>query len=519
MSRAGIDESDPAHRRIFCFSMSEQYSPGAAAPTLRRKLRARHLTMIAIGGSIGTGLFVASGSTVAQAGPGGALTAYILIGAMVYFLMTSLGELAAYMPVSGTFATYGALYVDEGFGFALGWNYWYNWAVTIAVELAAAQLVMQYWFPHTPGVLWSALFLGLMFLLNAFSVRGFGEAEYWFAIIKVVTVIAFIIIGTLMIFGIMRSGATGTPPGLKNLTAGDAPFVGGLPALIGVAMIAGFSFQGTELIGVAAGESADPAKNIPRAVRQVFWRILLFYVLAILVIGILIPYTDPNLLKKDVSTISVSPFTLVFRNAGLAVAAGVMNAVILTAVLSAGNSGMYASTRMLHNLAVEGRAFRIFARLTRNGVPLMALLATTAVGALCFLSSLFQNNAVYLWLLNLSGMTGFIAWLGIAVSHYRFRKGLAAQGLDPARLPYRSPFFPYGPIFAFALCMAVTLGQNYQAFMSGKIDWVGVAATYIGIPVFLLIWLGYRIVRKSHIVAPHEMKFPGFPHGAAARNI
>ncbi|GAA0847310.1 amino acid permease [Cupriavidus pauculus] len=483
---------------------------GAQAPGLRRTLRARHLTMIAIGGSIGTGLFVASGATIAQAGPGGALAAYVLIGAMVYFLMTSLGELAAYMPVSGSFATYGALYVDEGFGFALGWNYWYNWAVTIAVELAAAQLVMQYWFPDTPGVLWSAAFLAIMFALNAISVRGFGEAEYWCALIKVITVVAFIIIGTLMICGIMR-GDFSHANGLANLTMGDAPFVGGLPAMIGVAMIAGFSFQGTELIGVAAGESADPARTIPRAVRQVFWRILLFYVLAILIIGILIPYNDPSLLKSDVETVGVSPFTLVFRHAGLAFAAGVMNAVILTAVLSAGNSGMYASTRMLYNLATEGRAPRIFARLTRNGVPLVALLATTAVGALCFLTSLFESKSVYLWLLNLSGMTGFIAWLGIAISHYRFRRGFVAQGLDPDRLPYRSPFFPYGPIFAFALCMIVTLGQNYQAFTDGNIDWVAVAATYIGIPIFLMIWLGYRIVRKTHFVRYADMKFPPLP--------
>lgn len=504
--------NDPIRATDECLPMSSQSNTkeGAQAPGLRRTLRARHLTMIAIGGSIGTGLFVASGATIAQAGPGGALAAYVLIGAMVYFLMTSLGELAAYMPVSGSFATYGALYVDEGFGFALGWNYWYNWAVTIAVELAAAQLVMQYWFPDTPGVLWSAAFLAIMFALNAISVRGFGEAEYWCALIKVITVVAFIIIGTLMIFGIMR-GDFSHANGLANLTMGDAPFVGGLPAMIGVAMIAGFSFQGTELIGVAAGESADPARTIPRAVRQVFWRILLFYVLAILIIGILIPYNDPSLLKSDVETVGVSPFTLVFRHAGLAFAAGVMNAVILTAVLSAGNSGMYASTRMLYNLATEGRSPRIFARLTRNGVPLVALLATTAVGALCFLTSLFESKSVYLWLLNLSGMTGFIAWLGIAISHYRFRRGFVAQGLDPDRLPYRSPFFPYGPIFAFALCMIVTLGQNYQAFTDGKIDWVAVAATYIGIPIFLMIWLGYRIVRKTHFVRYADMKFPPLP--------
>lgn len=490
---------------------ASQDTRGAAAadtarPTLQRKLRARHLSMIAIGGSIGTGLFVASGATIAQAGPGGALAAYLLIGAMVYFLMTSLGELAAYMPVSGSFSTYGSMYVEEGFGFALGWNYWYNWAVTIAVELAAAQLVMQYWFPDTPGMLWSALFLALMFGLNAISVRGFGEAEYWCSLVKVVTVIAFIAIGTLMIFGILRGDV---PASLANLTLGDAPFVGGLPAMIGVAMIAGFSFQGTELIGVAAGESADPARNIPRAVRQVFWRILLFYVLAIAVIGVLIPYTDPSLLKSDVQTIGVSPFTLVFRNAGLAFAAGLMNAVILTAVLSAGNSGMYASTRMLYNLATEGRAPRVFARLTRNGVPMPALLATTAVGALCFLTSMFESKAVYLWLLSLSGMTGFIAWLGIAISHYRFRKGWMRRGLDLSRLPYRSPFFPYGPIFAFVLCMVIALGQNYQAFLNGNIDWWSVAATYIGIPIFLAIWLGYRWTRGTRFVGYEEMRFPG----------
>ncbi|MDN7497207.1 amino acid permease [Burkholderia gladioli] len=486
----------------------------AASPQLKRSLKARHLTMIAIGGSIGTGLFVASGASISQAGPGGAILAYLLIGLMVYCLMMSLGEMAALMPVSGSFATYGAKYVDEGFGFALGWNYWYNWAVTIAVELVAAQLVMNYWFPHVPGVWWSALFLGVMFLLNVMTVRGFGEAEYWFALIKVVTVLAFIATGLLMIFGILKGGPS---PAWANFAIGDAPFAGGLPAMMGVAMIAGFSFQGTELIGVAAGESENPRTTIPRAVRQVFWRILLFYVFAILVIGMLVPYTDPSLLKSDVTDIGVSPFTLVFRHAGLAFAAGVMNAVILTAVLSAGNSGMYASTRMLYNLATEGRAPRLFAKLSRSGVPRNALYATTAVGALCFLSSLYGDKTVYLWLLNTSGMTGFIAWLGIAVSHYRFRKGFEKQGFAPSQLPYRSRLFPYGPIFAFLLCLVIAFGQDYQAFLSNRIDWVGVLATYVGIPLFLLVWLGYRMLRKSRFVRYEDMEIAPWLEGGAQR--
>ncbi|CCG87747.1 amino acid permease [Erwinia piriflorinigrans] len=474
-------------------------------PGLRRELKARHLTMIAIGGSIGTGLFVASGATISQAGPGGALLSYALIGLMVYFLMTSLGELAAFMPVSGSFATYGAKYVEEGFGFALGWNYWYNWAVTIAVDLVASQLVMNWWFPDTPGWIWSALFLSLIFLLNYISVKGFGEAEYWFSLIKVVTVVVFIVVGVMMIAGILRGAESA---GWQNWQIGDAPFSGGFSAMIGVAMIVGFSFQGTELIGIAAGESKDPAKNIPRAVRQVFWRILLFYVFAILVISLIIPYTDPSLLRTDIKDISVSPFTLVFQHAGLLSAAAVMNAVILTAVLSAGNSGMYASTRMLYTLASEGKAPRIFARLSKGGVPRNALYATTVVAGLCFLTSMFGNQTVYLWLLNTSGMTGFIAWLGIAISHYRFRKGYMMQGGDLSGLPYRSGFFPFGPVFAFVLCLMITLGQNYQAFLADRIDWYGVAATYIGIPLFLLIWLGFRLSRKSRFVKYGEMEFP-----------
>ena len=483
-------------------------SVGAPPPQLRRTLQARHLTMIAIGGSIGTGLFVGSGTTIAQAGPGGALLAYMVIGLMVYFLMTSLGELAAYMPVSGSFATYGSLYVDEAFGFALGWNYWFTWAITIAVELAAAQLVMQYWFPDVAPWIWSALFLGLMFGLNAFAVRGFGEAEFWFSLVKVVTVLVFIALGCLMIFGILRGNVpTGLQAALNNFTVGDAPFVGGAQAMIGVALIAGFSFQGTELIGVAAGESADPGRTIPRALRQVFWRILLFYVLAIAVIGLLIPYTDPNLLKAGVESVGVSPFALVFRNAGLAMAAGVMNAVILTAVLSAGNSGMYASTRMLYDMARHGRAPRIFGRLSRQGVPIVALVATVAVGAMCFLTTMFRSQNIYLWLLNMSAVTGFIVWLGVAVSHYRFRKGFIEQGRDLAELPYRSPFFPWGPIFAFVLCLVVTLGQNYQAFLGPKVDWAGVLGTYIGLPIFLAVWAGYRWKRGTRFVRYADMRF------------
>lgn len=468
---------------------------------LQRKLGARHLNMIAIGGSIGTGLFLASGATIANAGPGGALLAYVLIGIMIYFLMTSLGELATHNPTSGAFFTYGTKYVEGGFGFALGWNYWYNWAITVAFELVAVQFIMKFWFPDIPGVYWSAIFLAIILGINALTVKGFGESEFFFSLIKVLAIIAFIIIGIWMIVKIMLT------PGVEafaNWSIGDAPFVGGFQALIGVAMIAGFSFQGTEMVGVAAGESKDPKKTIPVAIKQIFWRILLFYIVCIFIIGTLIAYNDPRLLQAAATDdIALSPFTLLYEKAGFAFAASIMNAVILTAILSAGNSGMYSSTRMLFDMARKGSAPKMFARLDPRGVPMNALYATTAIAALCFLTTFFGEQEVFNWLLNMSGMCGFIVWLGIAISHYRFRKGYLAQGYKLEDLAYRAKFFPFAPWFAFILCTIVVLGQNYQDVLAGH--WMGVLSTYISIPLFLAIWFGYKWKKKTKLVSYQEM--------------
>lgn len=468
---------------------------------LQRKLGARHLNMIAIGGSIGTGLFLASGATIANAGPGGALLAYCLIGIMIYFLMTSLGELATHNPTSGAFFTYGTKYVEGGFGFALGWNYWYNWAITVAFELVAVQFIMKFWFPDIPGFYWSAIFLSVIFAINSLSVKGFGESEFLFSLVKVIAIIVFIIIGIAMIAKIMLTPNMVT---FANWTKGDAPFVGGLQAMIGVAMIAGFSFQGTEMVGVAAGESKDPKKTIPVAIKQIFWRILLFYVVCIFIIGTLVAYDDPRLLQAAASeNIALSPFTLLYEKVGFAFAAGLMNAVILTAILSAGNSGMYSSTRMLFDMARKGSAPKIFGKLDSRGVPMNALYATTAIAALCFLTTFIGEQQVFSWLLNMSGMCGFIVWLGIAISHYRFRKGYLAQGYKLEDLAYKAKFFPFAPWFAFILCAIVVLGQNYQAFITG--DWLGVLSTYISIPLFLAIWLGYKWKNKTKLVSYQDM--------------
>ncbi len=475
---------------------------------IRRDLKTRHLSMIAIGGSIGTGLFLASGNAIHTAGPGGALVAYIAIGIMVYFLMTSLGEMATYMPVSGSFSTYVSRFVDPAFGFALGWNYWFNWAITLAVDISTAAIIVQFWLPNTPAWLWSAIFLILIFGLNALSVKAYGESEYWFSIIKVATVIIFLIVGVLTIVGILG----GEVIGFSNFTAGDAPFKGGFFAILGTFLIAGFSFQGTEMVGIAAGESATPETSVPKAIKQVFWRILLFYIFAIFIIGMIIPYTNPNLLSAEATDVAISPFTLVFEKAGLAFAASVMNAVILTSVLSAGNSGLYASTRMLWAMARDKKAPKFLGKVNRRGIPMAALIVTTIVGAMTFITTLTENGTViYTWLLSASGLTGFIAWVGIAISHYRFRKAFIKQGHDLSELKYKAKFFPFGPILALILCILVIVGQDYAAFLKPEFTnpawWQKIGISYIGLPIFLVFWLSFKFTNKTKVIPLEDCKF------------
>jgi lysine-specific permease len=456
--------------------------------------------MLAIGGSIGTGLFLASGNAIYQAGAGTTIVAYILVGLMVYCLMTSLGEMASILPVTGSFSTYASRFVDPALGFAFGWNYWYSWAVTIAVELSAGAILMKYWFPTIPAYIWSFLFLLLFVVFNLISVRGFGEAEFWFALIKVVAIIAFLVIGTLLFFGVIG----GEPVGMRNITAGQGAFHGGWLALFHALVVAGFSFQGTELVGVTAGESKEPSKTIPRAVRQIFWRILLFYTLSLLLIGLLIPPDDPHLLGGDESNVALSPFTLVFSVAGFTGAASLVNFIVLTAVLSAGNAAIYTCTRMLWHLAKEKQAPQLLAAVNRRGVPVFALVLTIVVSALTFLSSYFGEDKVYTWLLNASGLSGFIIWLGIAISHYRFRKAWMVQGRSLRELPYRARWFPFAPLFAGGFCFLIILGQAVQT----EFSWYGLLVAYISVPLFLLLYVIYKWRYKTKWVPLKQIKLP-----------
>ncbi|KAF9160892.1 hypothetical protein DFQ26_005076 [Actinomortierella ambigua] len=477
---------------------ADAVSQNGSHKKLQRNLAARHLTMISLGGTIGTGLFLASGSSIAIAGPGNAQIAYTVIGSMVYCFMSSLGEMTTYLPITGSINAYGTRFFDPALGFMLGWVYWFSWSVTLATELVAAGVIIDYWIPLSvcPGWVWALVFIVVLTTLNMTTVKAYGEAEYWMSLIKVLAVIVFIIVGFLYIGGAIGTPIPGAPkPGTEVFDMD--PFKGGIGALFQIFLTAGFSFQGAELVGIAAGEAKNPRKNVPKAIRQVFWRILLFYVLTILIIGMIIPVNDPELANPD-GDIASSPFTRVFELAGITAGDDIMNAVILVAVLSAGNSGLYASSRALHTLSKEGNAPRFFGYVNRWGVPVYCVMATALVGCLAFVVSLVGQGVAYSWLLSLASTTGFIAWMGIAFCHIRFRMAYKAQGRSLNDLPYVSKLYPFGPFYTLAICTVILVSQGYTAF--SPFDVQAFLSAYITLPFVAILYFGNKFYARTKIL-------------------
>ncbi|CAO3690861.1 unnamed protein product [Umbelopsis ramanniana] len=484
-------------------SLSEESISVNEPHHLKRNLKARHIQMIALGGTIGTGLFVASGKAIATGGPAGSLLAYMVVGILVFCVMMSLGEMAAFIPIAGSFSHFATRYVDSSMGFCVGWVYWANWAVGVAVELTGVAMIMEYWIDSVNSVVWSIIALVIVACFNLFSVKGYGEVEYWFSFIKVITVVIFVIVGLCVDTGAIG----GVNHGSSNWHIPGAPFHDGFLGFFNCLIAAAFSFNGVEIVGITAGESANPHKTVPSAVKQVFVRIVLFYVMTILVIGLNIPYTDPRLLSASGTNVAVSPFTLVFEMAGAAWAADLMNAILLVTMVSAANSGVYSSSRTLMALAQDGKAPRFFTFVNRFGIPIWAVLASCLIGCLAFLTSLFGSGVVFNWLTNLTSVAGLITWVIISLTHLRFRKGLLAQGYDLKSLPYVSKLHPYCDIFSIVIGTIVIFGQGYKTFTTNPIDASNVIAAYIGLIFGIALYVGHKVVRRPAFVKLHEMDF------------
>ncbi|MEH7346034.1 amino acid permease [Bacillus sp. JJ1532] len=414
---------------------------------LNRSMKRRHLFMLSLGGVIGTGLFLNVGYTINQSGAGGALIGYLFGGLILYLVMVCLGELAVYMPVTGSFQAYATKFINPSAGFALGWMYFIGSATTAGVEFTAAGIIMQRWLPDVSIWIWCAIFIVLLFSLNALTTKGFAESEYWFAGIKVVAVIFFIIIGAAAVFGIIPL-ADRPAPHFQNL-APSGLFPAGIAILFVTMMNVIFSYQGSELIGIAAGESEDPEKNIPRAIRNVLVRIIVFYISSIIVLSAIFPSAELGLLE--------SPFVTLMDLAGIPYAPDIMNFVILTAILSVGNSCLYASTRLLWAMAHEGMAPKRFGKLSKRKVPFAALVFTMLFSLLSLLTSVIAADTVFVLLMSIAGISVTISWMGIALSQFMFRRKYIQAGGKIEDLKYKVPLYPLVPIICIVFCLAILI--------------------------------------------------------------
>ncbi|KAJ5112772.1 hypothetical protein N7532_000817 [Penicillium argentinense] len=482
-------------------------------PDLQRRLRSRHLQMIAIGGTIGTGLFIGSGTAISYAGPVGALIAYIFVGSIVFSVMTALGEVATFLPIPGAFASYATRLVDPSLGFAMGWIYWFSWASTFALELTATGLIIQFWEKSVPIAVFIAVFWVVIILLNLLPVSFFGETEFWLSSIKVLTVIGFMIFAICMNAGVGDEGYLGfrywvDPGPFKNYLLEDQPSLAKFLGFWAVLIKAGFSYQGTELVGIAAGETENPRKTIPSAIRKSFFRIIFFFIFTIFFIGIVVPSNDDRLTASEGSGASAnnanaSPFVIAAKRAGVNVLPSIINAVLLTVVLSAANSNVYSGSRILVGLAHEGFAPRFFVKTTKWGVPYWSVLFTALFGLLGFLNVSNAGSTVFDWLMQIAGLAGFITWTSLNICHLAFMRALKARGISRDILPYKALLQPYFSYYGLFFNVLIIITQGFTAFVP-NFSITDFFIDYLSLILFAVLYIGHKVIVRPAFVKPLE---------------
>ena len=483
---------------------------------LQRAISQKQLTMIGFGGAIGAGLWFSSGEALAMGDPGAALLVYALMGILVYFMMTSLGEMATKIPLSGSFATYATRFVDPALGFTMGWSYYFSCAVRITFTIIIGARIIQFWLPPEilPPFIPSLIIFILVFLfaLKFNSTKGFGASESWFVGIRLVAIILFLVFALLMLLGII-----GQSPGLSNweyaIKEGglNSPIPGNATWIIMLLPIAAFSYQGVEVIGLSAGEASDPDKSIPKSINTVVWRILLFYIGGILMISLLVPFDDPHLFGAEVDwyeyemRVAYSPFTLVFYNAGFIFFASVMNTIALIAVIACGNSGFFCATRMLIAMSNEGKASKAMGKINKRGIPMNALLFTSVIVFAGFFVDRMPYIEIFDYLLGMGMMMWLFVWLCIALCHWRFRKAYKAQGYKIEDLKYRAKLYPYGAVFGAILCVIAIIGSGLDSLIDFDLVWA--IQLYLPILIIILLFVIYKLVKKTKVVPLDKCDF------------
>ncbi|KAK6198079.1 general amino acid permease [Scheffersomyces amazonensis] len=485
------------------FTELERAALVTATSPLSKHLKTRHLSLISLGAAIGSGLFIASSQSLSHAGPLGLLLVWFIIGVITFMTMSSLSELATAFPVSGAFVTFTTLFIDSSFGFAIAWNYAIQWLVTLPLELVAASMCIQYWDASINPCVWVTIFYITIVIINLFGVRGYGEAESLFSIIKIVAVIGFNILSIIIVAG----GVPGQPyiggkywhkpeGGLFNTVE---PF----KQCCYIIANASFAYAGTEIFALAAVESKSPKKSINRARLQIFYRIFVFYFVSIVMIGLLVPYTSPALIGENSKAnnlgidINTSPFVIAIKNANIRALPSIMNAVIIITVFSVGNASVYGSSRTMCAMGALRQAPPIFNYIDRKGRPMVALGVQFIFGLLAYLVALPGPTAtmdVFTWFLSLSGLSILFTYVAINISHIRFRAALDHQ----ARIPKDELVYCSSPIYSWIslIGLITLLGLQFWAalFPPGQqgADFVGFLKYYLNLIVLVACYVSHK---------------------------
>ncbi|GKS13728.1 amino acid permease [Paenibacillus chitinolyticus] len=443
------------------------------AKSLSRGLKPRHIELIALGGTIGVGLFMGSASTIKWAGPS-VLLAYLLAGVIMFFVMRIMGEMLLLEPVTGSFATFAHRYIGPLAGYVTAWSYWFLWVTVGMAEVTAIGIYVGYWFPDIPQWIPALIGVGIIAAANLAAVKFYGEFEFWFAMIKVVAIVFMLVIGTAMIFFGLGNG--GEPIGLSHLYSHGGFFAGGLKGFLFALCIVTAAYQGIEMVGITAGEAENPKHTLRKAIKNIIWRILIFYVGAIFVIVTLYPW-------NQVGEIG-SPFVMTFAKVGIVAAAGIINFVVLTAAMSGCNSGIYSAGRMLYTLAQNGQAPKFFGQVSKSGVPRNSIITTISLLLIGVLFNyLAPDSKLFLYIYSASVLPGMIPWFALAFSQFKFRQKWKHEMADH---PFKSRFFPVSNYITIVFLFLVIIGMwfNPDTRVSLIVGAVFIAVVIVGYFVF-----------------------------------
>ncbi|KAI0669962.1 amino acid permease [Trametes maxima] len=513
----GVDSKGPSHvlsENIVAEKDLDYDTESHIAPQdgkLQRHLKNRHIAMISIGGVIGTGLFLGTATSLQSGGPIGLLLGYAAVGTVCYSVMISLGEMVAYLPLPGGHIRLAERFVDPAFSFVMGWNYWYNWTIILPAELSAAAVLMNFWNKSVNNAVWITMCLVVVVTINMFGAGVYGECEFIFASIKVITITGLIILGIVLDLG---GGPNHDRIGFRYWKD-PGPFVqydkiqgakGRFLGWFAVLTQAAFSFIGTEIVAIAAGEAKNPRRNLPKAIKRVYIRILLFYIGGVTIIGLIVPSSDPSL-ALTTSDAGKSPFVIAIKHAGISGLPSVINAALLTSAWSAASSDLYTSSRALYGLAMAGNAPRVFLKCTKNGLPIVALVTSASFSALAYMGVATGSGKVFGWFVNMTSIAGLMTWFGISVTYLRFYKGFKLQGYDRKSLPYAHILQPYAAWYGMFMCLLICFFSGWSVFLRGNWDVALFITNYLPLALFPILYIGAKLYYRTPSVKPENMDF------------